>query len=499
VKPQLKVLSGFSAGTTAVFSKPYIAIGRHPASDLRFDADRELDVSARHAAILKQGDRWYLRDLGSRNGTLVNGHPITADTKLDDTDQIRFGPQGPTVEFRLVPDSVPDTLAPPAPPAPRRTLRPSVESGRGPRETVPASAEAAPAPRPTPRAAGAGRASTTQRIRVEVRRQTRGLRALTGVLLGVLLLVIAAFVFENRRQARLREREAQATEARIDSVLAASEAAVQSLKGQVAGLADALRRSQGEVERLGRELASARATGDASQVAALRARLNTATETLRNQQLAAQVDYSAIYQASQDAIAMIYVDFGSNQVFTATAFAITTDGVMITNRHVVAGPDGTKRPRRIGIKFADSDQTFAARLLAVSPERAADVAVVKVDIRGGNPVLKWPDSAGAVRPGDPVAIIGFPLGQELPSDRLGGQQVARTSLTAGTVSKVLPDLVQVDGYGAEGSSGSPIFDRAGNVVAILYGGQPGTGGRIVFGVPVGYARTLAAPFIGQRQ
>ncbi len=487
MKPQVKVLSGFSAGTTVVFSKSYIAIGRHPASDLRFDADKELDVSARHAAILKQGERWMLRDLGSRNGTLVNGHKILADTKLDDTDQIRLGANGPTVEFRLVPDSTPDTVSPPPPAGAAQALRPSVE-------TAPGGYRVAGAP-----AGAASRTSTSQKIRVEVRRQTKGLRTLTGVLFGVLLLVIAAFVFENRRQAGIREREAQAMQARIDSVLAASEAAVQSLRGQVAGLADALRQSQGEVERLNRDLASARASGDAGQVAALSARLNNAAATLKNQQLAAQVNYSAIYAANQRAVAMIFVEFAPGEVFTGTAFAVTTDGVMLTNRHVVAGPDGTKRASKVGIKFADSDQLFAARVLAVSPDKVADVAVVKVDIRGGNPAVKSFGASASVQPGDPVAVIGFPLGVELPSDRQGGRQVARTSLTAGTVSKVLSDLVQVDGYGAEGSSGSPIFDRAGNVVAILYGGQPGTGGRIVFGVPVSYARQFAAPFVGRQQ
>jgi len=487
VKPQIKILSGFSAGATAVFSKLYIAIGRHPASDLRFDADRELDVSARHAAMLKQGDRWMLRDLGSRNGTLVNGHKITADTKLDDTDQIRLGANGPTLEFRLVPDSTPDTVSPPAPAGAAQTPRPSVAS-------APRGRRAAGAP-----AGAASHTGTSQKIRVEVLRQTKGLRTLTGVLFGVLLLVVAAFVLENRRQAGIREREAQATQARIDSALAASEAAVQSLRGQVAGLADALRGSQREVERLNRELASASASGNNRQVEALRARLNGVTETLRNQQVAAQVDYSAIYVANQRAVAMIFVEFAPGEVFTGTAFAITTDGVMITNRHVVAGPDGSRRPTRIGIKFADSDQNFRARVLATAPDKAADVAVVKVDIPGGNPAVKPLDAQVAVRPGDPVAVIGFPLGVELPADRRGSDAIARTSLTAGTVSKVLSDLVQVDGYGAEGSSGSPIFDGTGNVVAVLYGGQPGTGGRIVFGVPVAYAKQLAAPFIGRQQ
>jgi S1-C subfamily serine protease len=436
--------------------------------------------------LRKQGANWVLRDLGSRNGTLVNGHKISADTRLDDTDQIRLGANGPTVEFRLVVDSTPDTAPTPRPAAEPAAMRPSVETSPGKAVST--------AERPARSTVGG---STTQRIRAEVKRQTKGLRALTGALFGVLVLVIGAFVLVNRRQEQQREREARAMQARIDSVLAASEAAVQSLKGQVAGLGEALQRSQTEVQRLNRDLASARASGDDRQVEALRARLNTAADALRNQQVAAQVDYSAIYQDNQDAVAMIFVEFAPGEVFTGTAFAITQDGVMITNRHVVAGPEGTKRPSKVGIKFADSDQLFPARVLAVSQDKNADVAVVKVDIRGGNPAVKSFAASGRVGPGDPVAVIGFPLGVELPSDQRGSRQVARTSLTAGTVSKVLTDLVQVDGYGAEGSSGSPIFDRSGNVVAVLYGGQPGTGGRIVFGVPVSYARQLAAPFTGQ--
>jgi S1-C subfamily serine protease len=44
-------------------------------------------------------------------------------------------------------------------------------------------------------------------------------------------------------------------------------------------------------------------------------------------------------------------------------------------------------------------------------------------------------------------------------------------------------VVQVDGYGAPGSSGSPIFDRDGKVIAVLYGGQTESQGKIIFAVP----------------
>jgi S1-C subfamily serine protease len=53
----------------------------------------------------------------------------------------------------------------------------------------------------------------------------------------------------------------------------------------------------------------------------------------------------------------------------------------------------------------------------------------------------------------------------------------------GTVSKALTAVIQVDAFGAPGSSGSPIFDRDGNVIAMLYGGERESQGKIIFAVP----------------
>ncbi len=145
----------------------------------------------------------------------------------------------------------------------------------------------------------------------------------------------------------------------------------------------------------------------------------------------------------------------------------------------------------MGVQFADSDQFFPARLVAVASE--VDLAVIKTDIRGGVPTVQGLNRrADTVGPGDPVALIGFPLGTDLPMSEGRTLPRARTSFHAGTVSKVLPDLLQIDSYGARGSSGTPIFDGNGEVVGILYGGQPGSEGRIVYAVPVAYALDLLA-------
>ncbi len=468
MKAQLTVLSGASSGAVFVFSQPEVTVGRHPASDLQFHLTRELDVSTHHAVIFKKGERWFIRDVGSKNGTLVNGHPIAQDTPIDDTDQIRFGAEGPLCEFRLVPDSTPDAAP-----------RPATEG-----ERMAAVGRERPA-RPT----ASGRMSTTERVRIEVKKHIRRHRALTAALLGALLLAIGAFIFENRRQERLRQMEVASLQARIDSVLTAADLAIASLQGQLTGLAEALRQSQAEVERLRAELGSAQEAGNDQQVASLRRQLDSAALTLSYRHAAAQVDYAGLFEAHQDAVAIIYVEFAPREVFTGTAFAVREDGVLITNRHVVRGADGTRTPRRIGIQFANSDQNFPARLLAVSPD--ADLAAVKVDIPGGVPTIgPLAAEAAPIRPGEPVAIIGFPLGLELPMSPRGARFVARASLTPGTVSKVLEDRIQIDGYGAEGASGSPVIDQRGRVVGVLFGGQRGTQGRIVFAVPAPFAARL---------
>ncbi|HMG18894.1 MAG TPA: serine protease, partial [Gemmatimonadales bacterium] len=104
--------------------------------------------------------------------------------------------------------------------------------------------------------------------------------------------------------------------------------------------------------------------------------------------------------------------------------------------------------------------------------------------KGGTPrVAGLARTRQGVERGDPVAIMGYPLGFDLPMEARGQFPIAEPTLTVGTVSKALTAVVQVDGYGAPGSSGSPIFDRAGKVIAVLYGGQGESQGKIIFAVP----------------
>lgn len=81
---------------------PQIIIGRDPSSQVRLEHP---SVSRRHAEIMRQGNRYSIRDLGSANGTFVNGQPVTGWTPLSAGAVIQVGP------YKLLYDGQVDALA----------------------------------------------------------------------------------------------------------------------------------------------------------------------------------------------------------------------------------------------------------------------------------------------------------------------------------------------------------------------------------------------------
>jgi DNA-binding response OmpR family regulator len=71
---------------------PLTTIGRWQDNDLIID-DRW--VSRHHARVRREGDRYLIEDLGSKNGTLVNGRRIGEPTALADGDEIQVSPLVP--------------------------------------------------------------------------------------------------------------------------------------------------------------------------------------------------------------------------------------------------------------------------------------------------------------------------------------------------------------------------------------------------------------------
>jgi pSer/pThr/pTyr-binding forkhead associated (FHA) protein len=448
VKCEFRIVSGGRAGHRQIFDKSYIGCGRHPASDLRFDAEKDLDVSTRHAAVALQGERYVLRDLSSRNGTFVNGRKIGTDFELSDGDVLRFGIQGPEVEFHVVREGAEQVIAAAKAPADRTTAR-------------------SPAPAAPPKAAAPAGPTATTVLRAQVSAQAARFRALM-IVLGIIVVGAAAVLVWQGRTAQKQ--------------VATLGTALDSLSHQLAALRVAQSRADSEATALRAQIAAARS---GRQRDSLQQSLAVVQQRQHGITAAQGVDWGAINRANSRAIAMIYVKFPDDSVFTGTGFAVTAAGLLLTNRHVVVNHGG-ERPKEIAVQFSGSKDVLHARLEKLSPD--ADIATILITDPGTYPVVQGlkADPAG-VDVGDPIALIGYPLGLDTPM----GNAVVNTTLAPGTIGKILPDsLLQLYAYSGTGASGSPIIDRNGQVIGLEFGGLRESGGRIVLGLPIRRAMAL---------
>lgn len=64
-------------------------IGRHPDCQVQLDSNM---VSRRHAQVVGQGEQYFVEDLGSGNGTFLNGKKIEGRTQLANEDRLKVGP-----------------------------------------------------------------------------------------------------------------------------------------------------------------------------------------------------------------------------------------------------------------------------------------------------------------------------------------------------------------------------------------------------------------------
>lgn len=87
-KRRMASLTGDNGEVHALLEDLY-TIGRDPATNSIALADSS--ISTHHARVVRAGDTFSVEDLGSRNGTFVNGEKVSAARSLADNDVIRFG------------------------------------------------------------------------------------------------------------------------------------------------------------------------------------------------------------------------------------------------------------------------------------------------------------------------------------------------------------------------------------------------------------------------
>ncbi len=90
----LRVRRGLPLGASYALVRSPAIVGRDSACDLVLADPR---ASRRHAEIVRDGDAWRVRDLGSSNGTLLNAEPIV-ESELGLGDVLRIGDSELVVE-----------------------------------------------------------------------------------------------------------------------------------------------------------------------------------------------------------------------------------------------------------------------------------------------------------------------------------------------------------------------------------------------------------------
>jgi predicted component of type VI protein secretion system len=88
MKAQLIVVQGRPEGKVIPLVGPVFKVGRNPDCHLRPQSEQ---VSRQHSEFVIGADRVTLRDLGSRNGTFVNGKSLSGETTLQNGDLVQIG------------------------------------------------------------------------------------------------------------------------------------------------------------------------------------------------------------------------------------------------------------------------------------------------------------------------------------------------------------------------------------------------------------------------
>jgi S1-C subfamily serine protease len=167
---------------------------------------------------------------------------------------------------------------------------------------------------------------------------------------------------------------------------------------------------------------------------------------------------------------------------TGSGFIIKSNGLILTNAHVVEGAS------RVMVTLKDS-RTFSGKVLGTDP--VTDVAVVKIEATQ-LPVVTIGNSQ-TLRPGEWAIAIGNPLGLD------NTVTVGIISATGRTGDQIgVPDrrvgFIQTDAAINPGNSGGPLLNQRGAVIGMntaIIGGAQGLG----FAIPVSTAQRIANQLI----
>jgi V8-like Glu-specific endopeptidase len=493
---RLTVLSGARTGLRLDFAKPLVRIGRAPDNDLALDPNADLDASGYHCEIRGEQGQWKLVDCNSRNGVLLPlaGMSRVREHWLAAQDQFQLGPQGPRVQVEIYgPPPAQSAYAPPAQiagtvptgyanggapaaayaqqpayaPPPMVAPPPPAPPQPGIGGTLPAGTQPVPG-QPPPAGAPGGRKPMGQQtllahvgamlqqqqkrgkstmeikalVESNVKKATGRMRVLIGLLVVLVLASGGAIAFLATRQ-----EDPEKIRAELEKELA--KMAMNDPKRKE--LEKKLGAIQGSNEDLGRK----------------------------------------IYDTNTAALFMLVAHDGDSYEHGGfcTAFAIKPT-VLASNAHCVrAAEEYEGKGAEIWAHLNDSSKNGKPKMFPIAKHKGhpkyrhesdkitPDVGLFLLE-EGEAPAtveVAEKDELKKLGTGDGLYVIGFPgrtMNESSPVATFMASHVGRVTDANGEKAESYGDgwLIQHEGQTTPGTSGSPIFDSQGHVVAINAGG-----------------------------
>lgn len=172
-----------------------------------------------------------------------------------------------------------------------------------------------------------------------------------------------------------------------------------------------------------------------------------------------------------------------------TGFIVNSDGIIVTNQHVVSDTKET-------YKVVTSDGA-EYDVIEIVRDDVNDIAVLKVEAKDLNPVEMGDSDILAV--GQSVIAIGTPLGEysgTVTSGILSGlsRSVSTSANWFGATAKTYEDVIQTDAAINPGNSGGPLINSQGEVIGINFATTSGAD-NISFAIPINKVKTRVEEYI----
>jgi len=187
----------------------------------------------------------------------------------------------------------------------------------------------------------------------------------------------------------------------------------------------------------------------------------------------------------------------SSQEAAGSGIIVTTDGYILTNKHVISGANS--------IHVVTADGTTYSDVQVVGTDPLNDVAYLKLKDAKGLTTATLGDSS-TTRVGQVVIAIGNSLGQYQNTVTSGiisgkGRPVSASSDGGQANAESLTDLIQTDAAINPGNSGGPLLNRSGQVIGIntaVAANAQGIGFAIPINATKGTLKSIAAGKGAQR-